>query len=171
MIELPDLNRLHELFEYHPDDGWLRRKVSTRGHAKGAKVGCIWRKGGEAYITTRVDGVQYHVHRLIWFMQVGKIPDGMQIDHVNHDGTDNRLENLRIVSPRGNSRNTRLRSANKTGVSGVRKTSSGRYDARIRGNGGKRIHLGTYDTLDKAKAVREAAERRYGYHVNHGATF
>ena len=43
-------------------------------------------------------------HRFIWEYFNGKIPKGLQIDHINHNKQDNRIENLRIVSPAVNSR-------------------------------------------------------------------
>lgn len=45
------------------------------------------------------------VHRLVYETFVCKIPDGMQIDHINTIKDDNRLENLRIVTPKENMAN------------------------------------------------------------------
>lgn len=44
-------------------------------------------------------------HRLVWKTFVGKIPDGFVIDHINTIRDDNRLENLRCVTPKGNANN------------------------------------------------------------------
>lgn len=44
-------------------------------------------------------------HRVIWTYFNGEIPDGMQIDHINGDKKDNRLENLRCVTPYENTHN------------------------------------------------------------------
>lgn len=45
------------------------------------------------------------VHRIIYETFVGHIPDGYQIDHINTIKTDNRLENLRCVTPKENTNN------------------------------------------------------------------
>lgn len=59
---------------------------------------------------------QFMVHRLVWEAFNGTIPDGMQIDHINTVRDDNRLVNLRVVTPKENSNNpitlARLRETN-----------------------------------------------------------
>lgn len=45
--------------------------------------------------------------------------DHEQVDHINHDGLDNRKENLRIVTNSQNGMNRRLTSANTSGYKGV----------------------------------------------------
>lgn len=42
------------------------------------------------------------VHRLVWSAFNGPIPEGMQINHINEDKTDNRLENLNLMTPKEN---------------------------------------------------------------------
>lgn len=44
----------------------------------------------------------YFIHRLVWGAFNGPIPEGMQINHLNEDKTDNRLENLSLVTPKEN---------------------------------------------------------------------
>ena len=43
-----------------------------------------------------------YVHRLVFEVFVGEIPDGLEIDHFNCDKSDNRLSNLQVVSHREN---------------------------------------------------------------------
>ena len=43
-----------------------------------------------------------YVHRLVWLAFNGDVPYGMQVNHMNEDKTDNRLENLNILSSQEN---------------------------------------------------------------------
>lgn len=45
------------------------------------------------------------VHRLVWEAFYGKIPDGMEIDHIDTNRENNRLSNLRCVTSMENSQN------------------------------------------------------------------
>jgi hypothetical protein len=93
----------------------------------------------------------------------GEIPAGAYIDHINKCKTDNRICNLRIVSPEDSAKNMPLRSDNATGVSGVSIGRGGKgYRAYIT-VGKRRIELGTYKTLQEAARARYAAEEKYGF--------
>lgn len=46
------------------------------------------------------------IHRIIWEAFKGKIPEGYEIDHINTVRNDNRLENLRLVTHKGNCNNS-----------------------------------------------------------------
>lgn len=45
----------------------------------------------------------FQIHRLVYETFVGEIPDGMQCNHINEIKTDNRLENLNLMTPKENS--------------------------------------------------------------------
>lgn len=50
------------------------------------------------------DGItkNYKVHRLVWTAFNGVIPDGMQVNHINEDKSDNRLSNLNLMTCKAN---------------------------------------------------------------------
>lgn len=45
------------------------------------------------------DGRLRMQHCLVWEKANGKIPDGMQVHHIDHDKTNNAIENLQLVTP------------------------------------------------------------------------
>lgn len=107
-------------------------------------------------------------HRAIWAMAYGKWPDG-EIDHINGHKSDNRLDNLRVVTHLANGRNLKLKKNNQSGYCGVWQRPSGRWAALISLNG-KTKTLGTFDTIEEAIAARQKANAEHGFHANHGVS-
>lgn len=121
------------------------------------------------YRDIRVDGTRLMLHRVIWAMYHGHWPKG-QIDHINGSRADNRIQNLRDVSVVENRRNAAIPSDNKSGVAGVRwKKRDQRWVAEV-GVGGRRVHLGNFESFQEAVDCRKAAEVEYRFHRNHGRT-
>lgn len=142
---------LRELFEYR--DGlmiWRPRDDVPKSWNKkyvGLPAGGNAESGN--YRTAKIDGLGFKVHRLVWIYHHGEIPDGMYVDHVNQDRTDDRIENLRLATHAQNVRNVN-RKANKHGLTGVNRSGKvRRYQARIAINK-KRINLGMFDSADEA---------------------
>lgn len=80
-----------------------------------------------------------------------KCPKNKQVDHVNRDKLDNRIDNLRICSSSQNTANKGLNSTNKSGYKGVHWNSGyNKWAAQIKTNK-KIIHLGYFE--DKTKAA------------------
>ena len=106
-------------------------------------------------------------HRIAWFMHYGEWPKD-QIDHINGDATDNRIENLRDVSNQENQRNKSRQSRNTSGVTGVHwHKRDKKWIARIKVDK-KDLYIGMFDTFEEAVAARKEAEIKYGFHENHG---
>lgn len=61
----------------------------------------------------------YQVHRIIWEMFKETIPSKKEIDHLDGNPHNNILSNLFCKTKRGNARNRKQRTDNKTGVTGV----------------------------------------------------
>lgn len=98
------------------------------------------------------------MHRVI-----AEAKDGEQVDHVDHDGLNNRKSNLRICTAAENRRNSRISSLNKSGKKGCSwsKTKK-RWEACIKVDG-ENVHLGFFDDIEKAhEAYRSASKRLHG---------
>lgn len=84
----------YEIFDQYPHQ--IRRKSNKR---------IIKEHGCHGYIQCSLNRKNCYKHRLI-AVQFIPNPDNLpQVDHINHNRTDNRIENLRWVSSSGNSRN------------------------------------------------------------------
>lgn len=109
------------------------------------------------------------MHRDVWELAYGPIPNGMEIDHVSHGehkGLDNRRSNLRLATRSLNMANVGVRSTNKSGYKGVWWDEPRRkWQAYIRVNY-KRMSLGRYPTAEEAaKAYDLAAREHFGEHA------
>lgn len=182
---IPSQRELLALLRYDPESGklfWRARPTSRfPGGGRCSAVGRANRwnaqyAGTEAFsaITANgkyrkgaIDGRTLMAHRVIFKMLRGYDP--VQIDHDNGDGLDNRLCNLFDRTSSQNSRNRAISKANKSGITGVCWAAHvGKWLASIRGENHKIIHLGFFTDLNAAAAARRAAEKRLGYHPNHG---
>lgn len=108
------------------------------------------------YAATNYNGKTLRLHRYIM-----GVNNKMQVDHINHNGLDNRIENLRVCNNRENNCNkdfSKMTHANRL-ATGIRKIK-GRYFARIMVNK-KEIALGGFATLEEAKLARKEAEIKY----------
>ncbi len=133
-----------------------------RSRAKGKEAGSFDAHG---YGQVSIDGKIYKEHRLVWFYIHGEWPS-VQIDHINHERRDNRIENLRLANNAENHRNRPMQRNNTTGHVGV-SYDRGAYVAKITVNGEQK-HLGRFKTIESAVVAREEANIKYGFHDNHG---
>lgn len=153
-----------EFFEYK--NGALYWKLNKGPLArKGGRVG----SGGESYDVVTIDGESHLVHRIVWEMHYGEIPPGMCIDHINGVRSDNEIGNLRVVTVTENNRNKRLDKRNRIGIHGVYwESDRKRYKVSICDDG-RWKHVGRFENLDDAIIARKNAEKKLGYHQNHGS--
>lgn len=152
------LNRLKELLFYDPDTGIFTWISSTNNRRPpGETAGYINSLG---YVQIGIDCGHYSAHRLAWMYVHGELPE-LDIDHINGNPSDNRLENLRLVTHQQNMCNRKKRNDNSSGYPGVcfHKTNN-KWHASIRVKG-KRIHLGYFKTAKEAYDKYVEASKKY----------
>lgn len=186
--QLPDPNLLRKLIEYHPDTGrmfWRPRWPELfTDNGRGREWACrVWntknagrpafcRPHGKNHLAGSIFGQLHLSHRIAWAIHHGEAMFGI-IDHIDGNGTNNRISNLRMANRQMNAQNSRRRHDCTSGVTGVHRHINKRWGkpcwtARIQ-VGRKRIFLGSFETLNEAILVRREAERRYGFGPVHGA--
>ena len=152
---------LHELFDYR-DDGHLIRKKATGGNGNyaGKVVGCVPKSKSNKYVTTKIKGQHWCVHKLVYLYHHGYIPK--QLDHINRNKLDNRIENLRPATSVQNASNRNVFKNNTSGCKGVSfKKETNKWFVYVNANK-KRKNIGYFDDLELAELV--AVEARDKYH-------
>jgi hypothetical protein len=161
---LPPQDLLRKYLRYEPYTGrlfWLPRDPSdwigwkswnTRFAGKEAFTSF----NGQGYKHSNFLNSKWFAHRIIWKLVYGIEPN--VIDHINGDRSDNRLCNLRDVTPLMNSENRRFKAKNITGVTGVKWRPKTRNFAVVVGGGPpRRIQVGTYNRFCEAIRIRKLA--------------
>lgn len=164
----PDILRL--CFTYDPDTGLFihlekpeflygsaRLAQSVNSRCAGKPAFNIYDPKG--YFTGGFLNVRYMAHRVAWAMIAGEWPERM-IDHRDHNGFNNKWENLRLADHSENGCNARMRADNKTGFRGVSWNKRDRkWQAMITCNN-RQTNLGVHDTPEIAAMVYDEAARR-----------
>jgi len=163
---MTDLNHIisakyaREILDYDPETGIFRWKwregVSKRINARYAgKAAGNARSDG--YLIIGINNRHYYAHRLAWLFVHGEWPP-KDLDHIDGDPGNNRIDNLRLATMQENMRNVGLRKTSSTGVTGVSWDNYYRKFMAHIGIDGKFINLGRFPTLSAAAAARRAAE-------------
>ena len=153
--------RLLEMFEHDARRGVLIWKAKpNRKIIIGTIAGSLNKTTG--YIQVRIDGVVYSLHRLIWLYVHGTWPRD-EIDHIDLNKTNNRIENLREATSSNNKCNQTVRSDSMSRVRGIyedKRRIARRFRPHVAING-KRHWLGSFASKEEAAAVRRASVVKY----------
>lgn len=158
----PSQNEVRRLFRYDAatsDLIWRNRPREDFATDRGMKIfntrdagktaGCVNKTTGYRHI--RINGRIYQTHRLIWIFHNGPVPEGLVIDHINNDPSDNCISNLRLATNSENLRNQRINNNNILGVKNVSIHAAGGYHVQVMIDG-KRI-----SKYSKSWTIEEAA--------------
>lgn len=157
---------LKENLRYDPLVGKFYRMKSFRSIKVGDEAGhyCPTRDS----IKVGVCGKYYELHVLAWLYMTGEYPIGYEIDHIDHDRTNNKWGNLRKVTKAVNAKNLPKYASNSTGVTGISfRKDTGKWRARIMVDK-QSINLGSFSSFEDAVKAREDALLEHGFHTNHG---
>ncbi len=153
--------RLREILDYDPATGVFRWKETMNSQAMAGQVaGCM--SHPSPFVQFNIGDKNYHGHRLAWFYVHGVWPEH-DIRHVNDNGRDNRIANLKEATNQQIILSFPLRRNNTSGYKGVsfhKKTRRWRASLHTKE---KWIHLGLFDTKEEAyEAYCEAGRQTFG---------
>lgn len=146
---------LREAVSYDKNTGvltWIGVNIRMLGKRAGCPSG--------RYRKVCIAGTRVFEHRAIWALVHGTWPEN-EIDHINRDGHDNSLANLRAATRSQNCANRGTLKTNVLGSACVRRSRGGRFEARI-GVEGRRVYLGTFDDLQTAESAVLTAKASTG---------
>tara|TARA_R110002110_G_scaffold393541_1_gene607347 strand:- start:32 stop:664 length:633 start_codon:yes stop_codon:yes gene_type:complete len=165
IVDDEDYDRVVEALKRYNKDGSLRKGSSGKWYYR-----CMNQSSFNEYAMDSRH--RQSIHRL-----VTNAPKGMDVDHINGNGLDNRKENLRLCTRSQNAMNKKLRRDSSSGFKGVhydpiqrkkytsRKTGittvhecklSKPYRAYCGDGKGGHIVLGRYATAEEAARARDA---------------
>jgi hypothetical protein len=149
-------NEVQNILEYR--NGRLYWKITSAKAKKGNRAG-TWHSLG--YWKIQYKGKPYFEHRLVWLYHHGWLP--RQLDHINGDKRDNRIENLRPTTDSQNHANVGISKNSKTGYKGVRWIPARKKYAAFIYSGKLSVYIGIFETPEEAaKAYNEAAKEWFG---------
>lgn len=158
---------VRRLFDYR-EDGALIRKIAVGGPAGqiGRVVGFVLTGGAERpdkkYLATKIAGKHYCIHKLVYLWHHGVWPE--QLDHINQDSLDNRVENLRQADSCDNMQNRRVFKNNVSGAKGVCwHKRRNKWQVSV-GVNCKIKHIGYFEDFELAELVAHEARQKF-----HGA--
>ena len=146
---------LHSLFKYL--NGELYWKVDRGPNkVKGKIVGSISKTSKKK---VRIYGKNQQIHRLIFMMFNGYMP--IEIDHIDNDTSNNKIENLRKATRVENQYNIKKPITNSSGFKNVSwNKQTQKWGVRIQFNK-KPKHIGFFDDIELADLVAQEARNKY----------
>jgi len=150
MKKYPPLETIKSIFDYDPDTGIFRWKVAPGKKIKKGQIAGGINTQGYVRISTKYGLLR--AHRLAWYITYGYLPK--ELDHINHNKSDNRICNLRECTRSQNRANT-LPHKNRKYKGIYFDKRCGKYRVQI-GHNNKLYYLGRFDTPELAARAYNA---------------
>lgn len=175
---LPSVSDLRAMLTYDAATGllfWRHLDVShfSAGNVSAAAKHSRWngRMAGKQAFTAisksgkvrgQIGQKSFMAHRVIWAIFHGQDPGEMEIDHIDGNQSNNRIENLRLATRSENARNRGAVVHGSSAYKGVSSTKNGKWYASIQ-VGGKSMNLGCFDDeVTAAHSYNTAAKKHFG---------
>jgi len=143
-------SEVRRLFDYREDGVLINRFTRGPRSVEGSIAG---NQNSNGYWRVAISGVTYQLSRLIWTWHYGGISHEMEVDHIDRNPSNNRIENLRLATQAQNEYNKPRRGCS---------FENGKWRASIYDHG-KNVYLGLYDTPEEASAAYwEYANKLHG---------
>lgn len=162
-----DISFVKSLLSYDPFTGIIRWKVDRAGQRLAGTAAGNMRS---RYTFISINKKRVAAHRIAWAIYYSVWPTDV-IDHVDGNGHNNRIFNLRQATQSQNLANQRLSKANTSGIKGVSWVpKKQKWQVGIKVNG-KRIGLGYFvDKEEAGKAYAKAAIHYFGDYARYATS-
>lgn len=155
---------LHQIFEY--SNGELYWKVASGRRSKvGTKAG--FKADEDGRLKVGINNSYWFIHRIIFFMFHNEQPN--EIDHIDGNPKNNRIENLRAVTHHQNMMNSKTPSHNTSGVKGVYFNKKKKKWVAQCFVDGKNTYVGTFNDINVAKIAivdfRNKVRKEFANHL------
>ena len=124
------MNGLESYFYYDESSpSYLRNRVTRNSRSKADMPAGTRNHTGHYQVM--LNGERLQIHRIVYELFFGTIPDGMLIDHVDGNPSNNSIENLRLATSQQNSFNRKVQSKHQPLPKGISRGYGGKYIAQV----------------------------------------
>lgn len=159
-----------KILNYDKDTGiftWKER-LSQRANIGSVAGSVLKTNKSTSYLRIKIAGKSYLAHRLAWLYCNDSVM-GI-IDHIDRNGLNNSLSNLRLTTKKGNAKNQKLRSDNTSGFNGVYLHHINKKWVAYVTENKKMKYIGSFIHKENAINARDTENKNLGFDNNHGVS-